>query len=641
MTRHVRLTAVVLALVCLHAAAEEVGVVPREAVREAVAKVAPSLVQIETVGGTAEIDGLAVGTGPTTGLVVDANGYVASSSIHFAHRPSGILVRFPDGRRQPAQLVATDHNRKIALLKVEVESTLPVPAFAQTDSVRVGQWAIAAGRAFDVERPNVAVGIISALNRVWGKALQTDAAVSPNNYGGPLLNLRGEVIGLLVPMSPMSDDEVAGVEWYDSGIGFAVPSDGLLQTVERLKAGRDLHAGRLGVTFAKSVAMSEPPVVSSVLPNSPAEKAGLGKGDRIVRVGDTAVARLAEIRYELARRYAGDTIAMLVRRGEETIRCEATLVATLEPYRCPVLGVLPQRGTTQGEGVLVRLVLPGSPAAEAKIVPGERIVALDDQPVSGADDLRNRIARHKPGDKVALDVAGEQHRRKLELTLAAIATTLPDDLPTPPIDPEAAPGRAISLNLPEWKNQVTAYLPKGYSSDNRYGCLVWMRAITDDKGDLGLWKSHADNRGLIIVLVEPSSAERWLPGETELARAVLRLSKQRFSLDSERVVVGGQAGGGTLAHRVAALERDELRGCIVFDARLAGPQITDRPDSRFSLLIGRSDKSTLAERLEGDLGLMRKAGLPVVVVRRDGAADRLTGGDMAAVARWIDLLDQI
>jgi serine protease Do len=116
MTRQVRLTAVVLTLLCVHAAAEEVGVVPHEAVQEAVAKVAPSVVQIETVGGTDEIDGLPVGTGPTTGLVVDAKGYIVSSSIHFANLPSGILIRFPDGRRQPAQLVATDHNRKIALL---------------------------------------------------------------------------------------------------------------------------------------------------------------------------------------------------------------------------------------------------------------------------------------------------------------------------------------------------------------------------------------------------------------------------------------------------------------------------------------------------------------------------------------------
>ena len=89
--------------------------------------------------------------------------------------------------------------------------------------MRVGQWAIAVGRTFESDRPNMAVGILSALDRVWGKAIQTDAAVSPNNYGGPLVDIRGRVLGVLVPLSPEAADEMAGVEWYDSGIGFAIP----------------------------------------------------------------------------------------------------------------------------------------------------------------------------------------------------------------------------------------------------------------------------------------------------------------------------------------------------------------------------------------------------------------------------------
>jgi serine protease Do len=623
------------------AAANDLDAVQQEALREAVAKIAASVVQIETVGGSDEIEGLAVGTGPTTGLVIDAEGYIVSSSINFAHSPSGILVRFPDGKRHPAQLVATDHNRKIALLKVDLETPLPAPIFAQSDKARVGQWAIAVGRAFDAERPNVAVGIVSALGRVWGKALQTDAAVSPNNYGGPLIDLRGEVIGLLVPMSPMSDEEVAGVEWYDSGIGFAVPSNLLLQAVNRLKAGKDLHPGRLGVTFEKSVAMSEPPVVTTVHPNSPAEKAGLKKGDRIVRIGTNNVTRSAEVRYELAARYAGDAFEMLVRRGEETVKCQATLVANLEPYRCPVLGILPERGKVQDAGVLVRLAVPGSPAASAGIVPGDRIVSVDGEPVTDAADLRGRIARRKPSDKITLGIAGGGNQRNVDLALADHATTLPEGLPLPSVNPDAAPGREIPLNLPQWKNKVVAYLPKAYAAERQHGLLVWMRCVTDDQGGLELWKKHADSRGLIVVLVDPSSSERWLPGETELIGDVLALCKKKFSLDSNRVVVGGQAGGGALAYRIAARERDELRGCVVFDARLSGPQIFDQPENRFGLLIGRSDKGTLAERLDRAVGLLRTGGLPVVVLPRDGAADRLNGSDVAAMTRWIDLLDQI
>ena len=95
----------------------------------------------------------------------------------------------------------------------------------------------------------MAVGILSALNRVWGKAIQTDAAVSPNNYGGPLVDVRGRVLGVLVPLSPQGADELAGVEWYDSGIGFAIPLEDIQNILPRWKKGEDLHAGRAGLSL--------------------------------------------------------------------------------------------------------------------------------------------------------------------------------------------------------------------------------------------------------------------------------------------------------------------------------------------------------------------------------------------------------
>ena len=95
----------------------------------------------------------------------------------------------------------------------------------------------------------MSVGVLSATGRIWGKALQTDAAVSPNNYGGPLVDLRGRVLGVLVPLSPQSADEMAGYEWYDSGIGFAVPAEHVLSILPRLKQGRDLYTGLAGVSL--------------------------------------------------------------------------------------------------------------------------------------------------------------------------------------------------------------------------------------------------------------------------------------------------------------------------------------------------------------------------------------------------------
>lgn len=631
--------AVLWLLVAGMAHADELAPIRQKALLDAVAKVAPAVVQIETVGGADQVEGLAVGTGPTTGLVVEADGYILSSSINFAHSPSGIMVRLKDGGRRAAQLVATDHHLKIALLKVEVDSPLPVPAFADRQQIRVGQSAIAVGKAFDAEQPNLAVGIVSALDRIWGKVLQTDAAVSPNNYGGPLVDLQGDVLGLLVPMSPMSDEEVAGVEWYDSGIGFAVSSDRLLQAAGRLKAGTDLHTGRIGMVIEKSVALTGPAIVHSVHPNGPAEKAGLQKGDRIVRLDKKNIARSSEVKYELASRYAGDTVELLIRRGEETIPCQATLVAELEPYHRPILGILPDRGKEQAAGVTVRLAVPESPAARGGIAAADRIVSLDAVEVADSDQLRSRLARRKPGDKITIDVNRGEDRKKLELTLAPAAATLRGQLPLRSLDPEAQPGRTISLTLPQWENKIQAYLPKGYSKELPHGLLLWLRSVTDSKSGVEVWQKHADSRAVIVVAVEPSSVERWLPGEVELVRDLLRLCRDRFSLDSKRLVVGGHSGGGSLAYRAAALERENLGGCIVFDARLAGPPMVDEPDRPFGLLIGRSPEGTLAEGLDRAAELLRKGGLPVVV--ESSSAGELADHDLATIMQWIDLLDQI
>ena len=188
-------------------------------------RIAPAVVHIETIGGLERTGHVLFGTGPTTGLIVDPDGYIISSAFNFFNKPASILVRLPDGSRKAARLLATDHSRMLALLKVETPRPLPVGEVLPQRAMRIGQWTIAVGRAFDADRPNLAVGILSATNRVWGKAIQTDAAVSPNNYGGPLIDLEGRVMGVLVPLSPQAETEVAGVDWYDSGIGFAVPAE--------------------------------------------------------------------------------------------------------------------------------------------------------------------------------------------------------------------------------------------------------------------------------------------------------------------------------------------------------------------------------------------------------------------------------
>src|SRR5262249_60057022 len=148
-----------------------------------------------------------------------------------------------------AKMVATDTTRMIALLKIEATG-LPVPVAAPKKEIKIGQTALALGRTLEPDlnkSPSVSEGIISAVERIWGKALQTDAKVSPTNYGGPLVDLEGRVMGILVPASPHAEGETAGIEWYDSGIGFAVPLEDGFAVLPRLKQGQELKKGVLAI----------------------------------------------------------------------------------------------------------------------------------------------------------------------------------------------------------------------------------------------------------------------------------------------------------------------------------------------------------------------------------------------------------
>ncbi len=313
------------------------------AFRAAVDRVAPAVVRIETIGGLQRVGKTRLGTGPTTGLVVDAQGHVITSAFHFAGRPSSILVRLPDGSRKAARLVATDHQRMLTLLKIEVDastagpltSIMSVSEVVAVADMRVGQWAIAVGHTFESQRPNVAVGILSALGRIWGKAIQTDAAVSPNNYGGPLVDVHGRVLGVLVPLSPQATNEVAGVEWYDSGIGFAVDMQHVMKTLPRLKQGKDLHAGLLGVGFAGANPAVAEPVVSACHPKSPAAGVGIKSGDRIVEIDGQPIERLAGLKAALTAHYAGDKVQLVVLRDGNRQTHEVELVEKLSKVPAP------------------------------------------------------------------------------------------------------------------------------------------------------------------------------------------------------------------------------------------------------------------------------------------------------------------
>ena len=311
---------------------EGVRLTPR-AFRHAAKKIASALVTIESFGGSStaagKIGGIRQqGEGNTTGVVITPDGYVVTSSFNFIEQPSTITVLTSDGVRRVAELKGRDDTRRICLLKISGVSDLPVPDFVSPEDVRVGQWAISVGLGYGDSNPAISMGIISALNRVGGRAIQTDANISPANYGGPLLDIEGRVIGICVPMSANSQSLASGVEWYDSGIGFCVPIVGNEDLIEQMKKGRHIKRAFLGIETEDIDGQGIR--ITRVLPGTAASKADLKTGDVVFKLNHQAIANIAELRTALEKYYAGDKVEVSFRRGDKQ---HDTMVELGEPIR--------------------------------------------------------------------------------------------------------------------------------------------------------------------------------------------------------------------------------------------------------------------------------------------------------------------
>jgi serine protease Do len=517
------------------------------ALKVAAENVAPSVVQIRTIGGLETVDGALLADGPTTGLVISADGYIISSAFNFLQQPSSILVTFATGKQVPADLVATDHSRMLVLLKANGVSDLPVPPNAPLNEIRPGQWAVAVGRTFRADRTNVTVGIVSALGRMYGKAIQTDADVSLANYGGPLVDVRGRVLGVIVPMAPHGASEVAGAEWYDSGIGFAVPLTALDDRIQRMKKGEDQRAGLLGVGLAPKSPHSSPADLAAVRPDSPAGQAGLKKGDRIVEVNGKPIKTQTDLRFALGTIYGGDSLRLVATRGKERIERTIKVVGELPAFRHAFLGILPMRpvaepGSTNGEkpkpgktakktaaktgddkkaaddpdkkaaadesaekkdakktekapkGVAVRMVYEGSPAAESGIQAGDRIIRINDSKIDSIDDALGAVNNIAPGNKAAVQLL--RKGKSLELTLPAtrLPTNVPGELPAAfeaPTVPStkttttnaATAGETRDLKLPEFKNKCRVYVPASHDAGRPLAAVLWLQSPNETKPD--------------------------------------------------------------------------------------------------------------------------------------------------------------
>ena len=638
----------------------------RAALQHAMDRVAPAVVQIRTVGGVDQVDGAQIPNGPTTGLLISPEGYLVSSAFNFAQRPSSILVRMPDGSQQAAQWIGRDLNCMLVLLKVEPIAEMPAIETAPLAELQPGQWAVALGRTFVAERPNVSVGIVSQLGRMLGRVIQTDAAVSAANYGGPLVDVSGRVMGVLAPMAPQSTPpgeagELAGAEYYDSGIGFAVPLEHIRERLPRWIAERDLHRGLLGISMIPGNPHAKPPRLTTVWPDSPASRAGWQAGDTIVAVDGQPVPSQTRLRFALARRYAGDAVRVALQRpqsgGEpasgpreesappvQTVETELTLVKELPPYRAAFLGALPafealgprspappaasatpapeearRESAVEGaapDGVLVRAIWPASPAAEAGLLPGDLLTALDGRPIAEWGAAHAVLRSLHPGAPISAVV----RRGAEEVALASRLAVPPErvltrsELVAPPLAADAAVLRG-ELKLPDLPQTARYAAPE--APEGTCGLLVWLGSAEETAEEsVGRWTDFCREARVAVVVAAPADADAgWDDADLPFLARLLPLVQSRLRTDPLRVAVGGVRQAGQTAYKLGLARRGTVRGVAAVDAPLPRTLKApgNSPEGSLAFLAAANDNSPLAVLLRNDVVALRGAGYPAVL----------------------------
>ena len=630
------------------------------AVKAAAQQVATSVVQIETIGGSADDAGVSSGT------VVSADGLVLTAAYNLRHEPSSIFIKAISSvsdkpERFIAKLLATDHSRNLCLLKADLPADVKlVPAVAASESsLQVGATTIAIGKVYDAASASVSVGILSATQRIWGRAVQTDAKISRTNYGGPLINFSGETIGVLVPLSPDDSSVEAGAEWYDSGIGFAVPLESYYKSIDRMSEGEDLNAGLLGITLTAKDIYADAPEIELCSPKSPAAECGLLPGDTIVAVEGVPVISQSQMKHVTGPKYAGDEITLTVMRADQEESFSAILVDRIDPFVELAIGVIPAR-SGKTKSAEVGQVLPGTPAADTPLIRGDVISAVNNEEVKTWDDFQSKIDMLEPDDEFEIVVRNESEENRSAAETKTIALIpLSAELPAPNSG-DAADQSDKSDDQPteKWEldrvtikvagsaNLCTALiprrkLPKGGEDRSERPLFVWVAqpGVADIEKMRQAAEPMVTRRGVAVIVPQSFNAQGWSPEETEFIVKAIGKLKKRVAIDESRIAIGGELTAAKMSALTAFIHRKIFRGLIMHNSLFPGriPKIETRPDQRLMILMVTDGKFAKIDKLEKMKSVIEERKFPIYHL---STTDETFAELLPQISLWIDALDR-
>jgi serine protease Do len=365
-----------------------------------------------------------------TGFFISPDGYILTNN-HIVEKAERVTVNSSQGKEYTAKIIGTDPKTDIALIKIEAKD-MPFAELGDSAQMKVGEWVLAIGNPYGLDH-TVTAGIISAKGRQietgsYQDFIQTDAAINRGNSGGPLINLRGEVIGITSNIFTPTGGNI--------GIGFAVPSNIAKKVVVQLKEKGRVVRGYLGIVPAEvtegikkqfGLKDRKGAIVSSVEAESPAGRAGLKAYDVIIEINGQAVENSNDLRFKIADIQPGKKVNLKVIRDGKEVTLTA-VVAEQEPATAqgqaaspetsigmklqPLTAALARRyGLRTTEGLLITEVQPFSEASRKGLEPGMIILEVNRIKVATVREFDDIIKKTGPDDEVILLVRIESENR--------------------------------------------------------------------------------------------------------------------------------------------------------------------------------------------------------------------------------------